>query len=178
MKQPSIQKKGFSLLETILYLALIVIMLGALVPVMLQIVDAGAKSSLDQEVDSVARYASERIIYEIRNAQNLNVASSSFGTNFAASSTALLSLAESSTAVNPTTFSVASGTLYVAQGTSTPVSLTPSSTSVSSLIFTNNSTSTFNNVSFVLVLIDSSPSVREEFQATTTIEGTAELRGK
>ena len=171
-------RNGFSLLETILYLALIVIMLAALLPIALQIVDIGAKSSVDQEVYSVARYGSERMKYEIRNASDVNIASSSFGVNFAASSGAALFLTESSGTLNPTKFSVASGTLQITQGTGTAIALIPTSTRVSSLIFLNNSTGTFKNINFVLTIVPSSTSARQEFLATSTITLSAEVRSK
>ena len=169
---------GFTLVETILYIALIVIMLSALVPFALQMIDSSAKSGTAQDVYSAARYASERIKYEIRNASDLNVANSSFGVNLATTTGAMLSLAESTSSVNPTNFSVVSGTLKIAQGANSPVALNPSSTQITSLVFQNYSTGTYHNIGFVLVVSDSSTSTRTEYQASTTIESSAELRSK
>ena len=170
--------RGFTLIETLLYLALIVIFLGALLPVVLQIADTGAKNNTTQEVDAVARYASERMLYEIRNASSVNIASSSFGINLAASSGAMLSLANFSSTLNPTVFNVASGTLMITRGTSTSIGLTSSNTIVSSLIFSNHSTSTFQNIELTLVVADNSSSTRTEFAVSTTVNTAAEVRSK
>ncbi len=170
--------RGFTLIETILYLALVMIMLGAILPLSLQILNSGAKSGTSQEVSSSARYTSERIEYEIRNASSVNVGSSSFGVNLAASSTAMLSLIGSTSSVNPTKFSVVSGTLQITQGTSSAIGLNPTTTKVTSLIFSNYSTGSFNNIGFVMVLNGASTSTRTEYQATTTIAASAETRSK
>ena len=75
-------KKGFTLVETILYIAIVIIMLGAVLPIILQIAGTGSKSNVTGKVYDGARYASERMIYEVRNASSVLVASSSFGVNF------------------------------------------------------------------------------------------------
>jgi len=170
--------EGFTLIETILYVALIVIMLSALLPFSLVMISNAAKSSTDQEVYSAAQYVSEELLYQIRNASSVNIGSSSFGTDFVASSGAMLSLAETSSTVNPTTIKVASGTLVMTRGTSSAVSLNSSLTSVASLIFSNYSTNTFNNIGFILTVSDSYTSTKNEYVASTTIKTSAELRGK
>jgi len=172
------KSEGFTLIEMLLYIGIIAIMLATLLSFSLQMLASSAKSQTDQTVYSEERYATERLTYEIRNAAGVNVASSSFGVNLAASSTAMLSLSEASSPLNPTVFSVASGTFMVQQGTGAPIALNSSSTQVTSLVFSNYSTGTYNNVGFLMNISDSSTSTRNEYVASTTIEGSAEVRSK
>src|SRR3989344_7372816 len=66
-----IGEKGFTLIELILYMALVSIVLTAIVPFAWNIIGGGVKSSAQQEVFSQARFVSERIKYEIRNASGI-----------------------------------------------------------------------------------------------------------
>jgi type II secretory pathway pseudopilin PulG len=170
------KKRGFTLIETILYIALLVIIMSAILPLSLQILGSGAKSTAGQEVYGAARYTSERIAYEIRNAALLNTASSSFNVNLATSSGAGLYLSGFSSSTDPTIIRVDSGTATIIQGTSTPVALNSSSTQVTNLVFSNYSTSTYRNVGFVLGMANAGTSTRQEFQASTTIRMSVELR--
>src|SRR3990167_11538866 len=63
---------GFTLIELILYVALITIILSAIVPFAWNTVQTGVKSAVQQEVNANARYISERIKYEIRNSTGIN----------------------------------------------------------------------------------------------------------
>jgi type II secretory pathway pseudopilin PulG len=171
------KKRGFTLIETILYIALLVIIMSAILPLSLQILGSGAKSTVGQEVYGAARYTSERIAYEIRNAASLNTASSSFNVNLATSSGAGLYLSGFSSSTDPTIIRVDSGTATIIQGTGTPVALNSSGTLVTNLIFSNySSTSTNRNVGFVLGMANAGTSTRQEFQASTTIRMSVELR--
>lgn len=170
------KSQGFTLIEMILYIGLIMIMLVSIVSFSLEMINSGAKSNTEQEVYSSARYASERIISTIRNAKSINIASSSFGTNLVASSGAALSLGESASSSNPTTFSIVSGILTITQGTSGAVTLNPSSTQVTSLVFSNYSTGTYSNIGFTLIMTGSTTTTVNAYQASSTIEASAELR--
>lgn len=171
-------RKGFSLIEIVLYIALLAIMMSAILPVALQIINSGTKSGVTQEVYQSARYVSERIKYEIRNSGGINVASSTFNVNLTTSSTAKLYLVGYTTSTNPTIIDVATSTIRIQQGTSTPVLLNSIDTQAASLIFSNYSTSTYSNIGFVLTMTDSSTSTRQEYNASTTIDTSVELRNK
>ena len=49
---------GFTLVEIILYVALLAIMMSAVLPIALQLINSGTKSGVTQEVYQSARYVS------------------------------------------------------------------------------------------------------------------------
>lgn len=70
-------EKGFTLIELILYVALVSMIFATLVPFAWNIINGGVKVGVEQEVYSQARYLSERIKKEIRDAASVSVCSSS-----------------------------------------------------------------------------------------------------
>src|SRR6266571_3526280 len=83
-------ERGFTLIELIIYIAIVAIILTSLIPFAWNVIEGGAKSATEQEVFANARYVSERIKYEIRNASGINSVSATS-----------ISLSETSGAVNP-----------------------------------------------------------------------------
>ena len=167
---------GFTLIELILYVGLITIILSTVAPFVLTIIQSGVKSATSQEVYSSARYVSERIKSEIRNANSIYEASSTFGVNFATSSGVMFSL-NGGIDANPTNIEVVSGAVRITEGTSTPVLLNSSDTIVTNLTFYNYSTTTITrNIGFTLTMTDSATTTRQEYMATSTIKTSVELR--
>ncbi len=70
--QYKLNNKGFTFIELILYVAIVAIMMTALIPFAWNAIEGGVKSATEQEVFSQARYVSERIKYEVRNASSIN----------------------------------------------------------------------------------------------------------
>lgn len=161
--------KGFTLIELILYVAIVTLLLSALVPFAWNIIEGGAKSATQQEVFSNARYISERIKYEIRNATGINSVSST-----------QISLITDNAATNPTVISSSSGMLTLKQGSGSPVALNSPNASVSAFTFTNYTSgdSATKHIQFVFTMKANYPGAtnRQEFNETTTIEGSAEIR--
>lgn len=83
--------RGFTFIELILYVSIVTIILTAVIPFAWAIITSRTKSSTEQEVFSQARYVSERLKYEIRNAYGIDPASS-FGVNLANNSSQILRL--------------------------------------------------------------------------------------
>jgi len=69
-------QNGFTLIELILYIVLVTMMLGTLIPFAWNVIEGGVKVSVEQEVYSQARYLSERIKKEIRDASAVTTCSS------------------------------------------------------------------------------------------------------
>ncbi len=160
---------GFTLLELLIYSATIIIMMTTLIPFAWNVIGGGAKSATQQEVFSQARYVSERLKYEIRNADNINYFTPT-----------QISLATKNPATNPTIITLNSGNIVIQQGTGSPISINSKNTTFSSLNFTNYS-SEFNetkNIQFVFTLAANYPGagLRQEYKESTTIEGSAEIR--
>lgn len=161
------ENKGFTLVELILYIAIITIVLSALVPFAWNTVETGVKSAVQQEVNANARYISERIKYEIRNATGIN--------SVAATS---ISLATSTPATNPTVIDLSGGNIRIKQGAGSAVNLNSANTVINSLIFTNYSSgdTKTKHIKFVMTVAASFAAARQEYQDSVVIEGSSEVR--
>lgn len=159
-------QSGFTMIETLLYIAIISVIVTSFVLYGWNIIQGGAKSSHQEEVSSTARYVSQRIKYEIRNASAINSVSATE-----------ISLAEIDSAKNPTVISFATGQITVKQGTGATVAINPSSTNISSFVFTNYSSgdSKTKNVQFAFTIESNYPSIGN-VKDSLSIEGDAELR--
>ena len=162
--------KGFTLVELILYIAIISIFIGGAVLFAWNVIYGQVKSSIHQEVNQNLRLASKRIIYEIRNASDINSVTSS-----------TLSLSSSDSARNPTVFDLFEGQLRIGYGTSgacpatAPCPLTSNRVSVTSLSFTDvSSNPDSKNIQFTITI--ESIADRPEWQMSETYSSTAELR--
>lgn len=161
--------RGFTFIELILYIALVVLMMAALIPFAWNVIGTGAKSTTEQEVFSNARYISNRLQYEIRNATNISTISAT-----------QIILATSIPSTNPTVIGLSGGNLTVTQGGGSAVNLNSQNASVSALTFTNYSSgdSRSKHVQFIFTVKANYTGAgpRQEFNEATTIESSAELR--
>jgi len=165
---------GFTLIELLIYVGLVSIFLTAATSSLLDIVFGSVKSSVQQEVQENLRYATQRIQFEIRNADTIN-SSSSFGVNLAADSTKSLSLATPSPN-NPTEFRVSGGILQIRQGGGSWIALTSTALEVTNLVFTKLSDASSDNISFTVTVKYRNPSGRSEWEKISTFEGASQLR--
>lgn len=161
------QNKGFTLIELILYIAILTIMMNALIPFAWNIIQAGAKSSTEQEVFSTARYVSERIKYEIRNASGINSVSANS-----------ISLTELVAANNPTVIDLSANQVRIKLGASSPVVLNSTNTKVTDLTFTNytSSDNKTKNIDFTLTVTGNYSSAGQEYTDSTSLRASAEVR--
>lgn len=105
-------KKGATLLEFMIYLAIVSFVLVAAAGFAYEFVQTQAKATAIEEVTQNGKYALARIATEVREASGINTGSSVFGTN-----PGTLSLATSTGGTNPTMFAVGGTTLNITQGT-------------------------------------------------------------
>lgn len=158
--------KGFTLIELILYVAVVTIMLTALIPTAWNVIGAGSKGTTQQEVGANARFISEKIKYEIRRASGITSASGSTLslTNFSPDSTTVIDLV--------------GGKIRINRNGGGAVNLNSNDTNVSNLYFTNYTSgdNATRNVQFVFTLNANFSQARQEYQGTITVEGDAELR--
>lgn len=156
---------GFTFIELILYISIVTVMLTAIVPFGWSTVVNGVKSSTQQEVYSQARYVSERLKYEIRNANLINsVAETSINLNTPNPAT-IIDLLEGKIRIR-----------YDVIGT--PINLNSDDTAVTFLTFTdytsaNNKTK---HIGFTFTIESNYSEQRQEYKETITIESSAELR--
>lgn len=163
------KQKGFTYVEFILYIAIVVIVLSALIPFAWNVIGGGVKSTTQQEVFSNAQYISERLKYEIRNASGINSLSPT-----------LVSLSIATSSANPTVIWLSGGDMYITQGTASAVLLNSQNTTVTNLAFTNftSSDNRTKNIQFTFTIAAKYPGAgsRQEYNESTTIEADAELR--
>lgn len=168
------KKKAFTLIEIIIYIALLGIFLSAATVSLWDIILGNVKSSVQQEVQENLRYSSYRILYEIRSALGVN-ASSDFEVNLADDPANLLSLAASAQD-NPIQFRVQNGLLQVKRGAMDWGNLTGSAVEVTNLTFTEINDPAAYSVSFVLAIRYVNPSGRSQWEKEATFQGSATLR--
>lgn len=148
-------------------MAIISIIMMSLIPFAWDIIGGSVKSSTQQEVSSQARFISERIKYEIRNANNIN--------NVTANSISL----DVNPPNNPTVIDTSGGNIRITQGVANPVNLNSPTTTISSLSFTDYTSAdgTTKHIGFLFTIDDAFGSSRQEYQVPAmTIESSAELR--
>lgn len=144
-------------------------MMTALIPFAWNAIETGVKSATEQEVFSNARYISEQVKYQIRNAAGINSVTPT-----------QISLSTQNANTNPTIIALSSGNITIKQGISSLVNLNSANTTISSLIFTNYSSSDnkTKNIQFALTIAANYPGagIRQEYNESTTIESDAEIR--
>ncbi|KKR81113.1 MAG: hypothetical protein UU73_C0003G0013 [Candidatus Daviesbacteria bacterium GW2011_GWA1_41_61] len=160
--------QGFTLIELILYVAIMAIVSTALIPFAWNIIGTGVKSAAEQEVFSQARVVSERIKYEIRNATGINNVTSSS-----------ISLAKSEASLNPTVIDFLAGKIRISQGGGGAVNLNSSDTNMTSLTFTNytSADNKTKHIQFIFTMEDNYTGLRQEYNVPPiTVEGSVEIR--
>lgn len=164
------KESGFTLVEMILYIAIVSIFMTGLVYFTWDVIYGRVKSFVHQEVNQNTRFASKRVTYEIKNAMGVNALTANS-----------ISLAMADSSRNPTVIDVASGRIRIGYGTSgncplaNPCFLTSNKVD-SSLSFTDLSSGNSTNVKFVLTV--ASTGDRQEFNKSETIETAVEVRSK
>lgn len=166
--------RGFTFIEVIVYIALVTIFLTGAILFAWNIIYGRVKSNFYSEVTQNLRLSSKRILFEVRNASDINSVSASS-----------LCLANSDAARNPTRIYLSGGVLRIGWGGGSPVcagltsdvALTSNLVTVSSLTFTDlTSGALTKNIKFLITIEANNPSGRQEFDRSQTFESAAELR--
>jgi len=170
MKLPLKNKKGFTLIELVLYVGVTSIMLLVIVVFLANLLQSRIKNQTIAEVEQQGIQVMQIITQTTRNAENITAPL--IGTS--ASSLTLDVLAGAN---DPTVFDLFEGTVRIAEGNSSAVSLTNSRVVVSNLIFQNLSradTSGIIRIQFTLTHIN--PENRNEYNYQKIFIGSATLR--
>lgn len=130
--------KGFTLIETIIYIAIIGGIMAAFVNFALNVSDSNNKTFEVEEVQANARQALHIISQKIRSAKGVNIDSSIFNID-----PGVLSLAMTSGASDPTIISLNKddGSLQIKEGAGSAVMVTAGNVKVTNLVFSNLSAS-------------------------------------
>jgi prepilin-type N-terminal cleavage/methylation domain-containing protein len=163
-------EKGFTLLELILYIALLAIILAAASGLLVTLLEARVKHQTITEVDEQGVQVMTVISQAIRNADSITLPA-------AGTSASSLTLASLDSTKNPTVISLSGTTLQMKEGTGAVVPLTSSLVTVNGVSFTNLSrTGTAGVVRIQFTLTYLNPSGRNAYNVTETYYGTAALR--
>lgn len=155
---------GFTLIEILLYIGIVTMVFGAIVPFAWNVIGSSAKGAVQREVYGNARFISEKIKYEIRRASGISsvTANSISLTNFSPDTNTVIDLSIGKVRIN--------------KNGGGATNLSSDGVTVSDLSFTNH-TSVDNktkNISFTLTV--DSVGTRQEYQASVSLRGAAEIR--
>ena len=165
---------GFTLIEMILYIAIVSIFLGGVVQLAWNSIYGRVKAQVLQHVNYASRFAGKRMLFEIRNASAI--------TSVSATS---ICLASSDSTRNPTRIYLTGNAIRIGWGggvancasTTNDVPLTGTNVTVSSLNFTNLTNGVLSqHIQFTYTISSSATSGRQEYVASQTYEGSAEIR--
>ena len=174
MKKNILNKKGFTLVETLIYVAIFALVSTALISFILNILNIHAKNYVEQEVEANARMALDIISGRIRAASDINIGTSVFG-----SDPGLISLAMADVSKNPTIIDLSAdnGTLRIKEGTSAYVNLTSSGVKITNLVFTHLSqTALRDNIRVEITVEYNNSSGDKEYQFAQTLQTAINLR--
>jgi len=166
--------RGFTLIELILYIALVSTVLVAIIQFGWNAVYIQKKSEVYQELVHNLRFAEKRIAFEIRNASGIN----SVTTN-------ALCLSSADAAHNPTKLYLSAGAIRIGWGggsatcatTTNDQPLTSSKITISTVNFVNLSVvGKSKNIHFDMTGSYANPGARKEFSMTSSLSSSQELR--
>lgn len=127
-------RRGFTLIETMLYIVIVAMVLGAISIFLLQVLGAREKTRVISEVVASGSFIQERLFEAVRHASAVRVAESTFGTD-----PGVLSLTMVNSARSPTVFSLTAddGQFQLSETGAPAVAITPANVQVTNLVFTN-----------------------------------------
>jgi type II secretory pathway pseudopilin PulG len=166
------KSRGFTLVETLLYIGIASILLTSVAAITINILSNKASLTAMEEVSQNARFGMEKVTFVIRNADSIN-------TPTQGNTGTLLSLAMPDAAQNPTVFSVNNGILQIQEGSNSAVALTTSSVNIPTIQFSNVSyPDTPGVIRTEFTLEAQNDSDRREFEFSRTFFTTASVRKK
>ncbi len=167
---------GFSLIEMLIYIALVVIIISSIVFFGIWAMQVGAQTRINSEVLGNARRAMEIVVYEIRKSKSVYAPTSNFDINPGQLSlvTATSTGAEESSAFID--FFICGQALCLKREKANPVALTNSSVQVTNLIFSQRLNSVSSPSIRINLRVTSAASVRPGATTTIDLTTTANLR--
>lgn len=166
-------KRGFTIIEFIVYIAVLAILGGSVSTLFLWTLQAHTKAQVLQETTSSAQLAMDRIIHEAREAESLYLST----TTLAQVSFKTVASAPLGEAFGYIDFFLCGDALCIKQEQQTPLALTPNTVEITSLSFTTISTDTnFPSLRIAMEVRHKNPNNRPELEAVVPITSTVSLR--
>lgn len=163
-------QKGFTLVELLLYVSVLVIMLLVISLFLSTLLQSRVKNQTIAEVEQQGLQTMQMITQTVRNASTINTPAVGGGA-------AALSVGTYISGNNPTLFDMGSGAIRMKEGAAGIVSLTNDRVTVSALNFQNLShISTPGTIRISFVLTHINPSGRNEYSFSKTFYADASLR--
>jgi len=174
MRNTPLQQSGFTLIETLIYIAIVGMVVTSIVSFSLAVSSTRTKTYVVQEVQANTRIALEIIGQKIRMADSVDVASSTFGTD-----PGVLVLRMSDGSIDPTIIDLDSddGFLRIKEGSDSPLYLTSKQVVVDSLLFTNlTASSSHGNIRVEMNASFNDPGTSVEYNYTQNVQTAVMLR--
>ena len=171
MKAGNTSRKGFSLLEMLLYVSICSVLLLSLSLASTFLLSSRVKNQSIADVHQQGSQVIQLITQTIRNAKSIDIPS-------VGATSSALTVTVVDQLLSPTVFDISNGVLEIKEGSGPNVLLTNSHVTVSSLLFQNiSSTSSLDRTVQVSFTIDyKNPSGRNEYSFTKSFTGSATLR--
>jgi len=142
---------GFTLLEFIIYMALVTVIISAVSQLGFNIIVNKEKTETVEEISYNARFGMTKITDAVHRAELIN-------TPLVGATSTTLSLKMASSSEDPTIFSISGGILQVQVGSNSPVDITSNEVTVSPLEFSNVSYPTASGTVRITATIESASS--------------------
>jgi prepilin-type N-terminal cleavage/methylation domain-containing protein len=169
MRERGFNQKGYTLIELLLYVALVGVLLSAITAFFGIAAEARIKNQTINEVNEQGAYAMEYMARITRSATNISSPA-------AAATGSSLTLVVPTATLSPTVLSVTNNVLYIKEGTGATISLTTSKVKVDALNITNltrSGTSPIVQISLTLSRVNALSRNEYDYQRTfTTSVGT------
>ena len=164
-----IKQKGFTLLETIIYIGGLILLLGAILGFLASTYDWYRNAIIGSRVDGVGVAMADNLIRSIRSGESVNPTGTAFGTT--TGSLSLNALDASSTAIIKK-YALASGRMTYQENSGSVQYLSPSDITISRLYFTDIATPISEAVKFDIDITYNLKGVSQ----TRTYSGVAVMR--
>lgn len=163
------KKTGFTLIEFIIYIAIISFILVLTTGFLWDVIQGDIKETSYQEVQQNGRFVLTKIIQETKKATSINYP-------LPGASADSLSLAMADPNLNPTLFDINQGKLRIIQGNSPSYELTTDRVIIENLQFTNLSyPGTPGTIRVEITINHLNPEGRAEYQASIDLKSTVSL---
>lgn len=166
-------KKGFTVIEIIIYTAVLSIILLAIISFFIWVIQSNNKAKAMRETLNNTRRAMEIMTYEIKEAKSIYMPTTTT-TQLSLETKKYLPEREETSYID---FYLATTTLYFKKESQNPIALTSDNVEVKTLIFNQiSTTTTYPSVQINLEIEYKNPNNRPEYSASVNVTSTASLR--